>query len=622
MLVTAGEPGGSCPHCEGPMRVRKTLVRGARTLAHGTFRVHETEYVCGAGCREPSGLCTRRRSSNLGRVLLPRSSVGYDVMVYVGLQRYLHHKQREEIRSALARDHGIVVSTGEISRLAHLFLSYLERLHARRGPEIRRALEEDGGWPLHIDATGEDGRGTLLVLYAGWRQWVLGAYKIPTENADAIRPSIDGVVAWAGPPVAIVRDLGRAMIPACESFRDAVEGDFPILSCHYHFLADVGKDLLEPGHGELRGLFRRFRTRPRLRTLVRDLGRKLGPGITSVRQAVLTWQDDPGAGHRLPDGPEGVGVVRALAQWILDYPMESKGQDFPFALPYLAFYDRCGQARRAVDAFLRTPPADPEVLRALNRLATPLDPVCSDLPFRATTRNLRQRQSLFEELRHALRLVPKNRGGGPAAACRPSATELKDIERDVGNLRSSLEARRPERGPAQDARQAIDLILDHLDRHGETLWGHVIALPEEVGGGRRVVERTNDILENLFRSMKHGERRRSGRKILTQDLEALPPTAALALNLRQPDYVSIVCGTLDHLPQAFAALDTEQRQQRSAGRVPHADRVASHPGLNTATASLPSEDRHIVRTEAMHARILSAARSRAPRTDHPAVSAS
>jgi hypothetical protein len=39
-------------------------------------------------------------------------------------------------------------------------------------------MQRDGGWPMHIDATGENGRGTLLVAYAGWRGWVLGAWRI------------------------------------------------------------------------------------------------------------------------------------------------------------------------------------------------------------------------------------------------------------------------------------------------------------------------------------------------------------------------------------------------------------------------------------------------------------
>ena len=596
------------------MVVRKTRVRQGKTLAHGTFRVHETEHVCDAGCCHASGARISRRSGGLEAVLLPCSSVGYDVMVFIGLQRYLIHQQREEIREALTRNHGVYLSSGEISRLARLFLSYLETLHRRRHEQIRGALDQDGGWPLHIDATGEDGRGTLLVLYAGWRKWVLDAFKIPTEHAEAIRPCIDNVVAWAGSPVAIVRDLGRAMIPACENFRSGVGGHFPILSCHYHFLSDVGKDLLEVAHGELRTLFRRFGIRPGLRKLVRDLGRKVGEDIPRVRREVLSWQEETENGHRLPDGLQGQGVVRALSQWTLDYSIESSGGDFPFVLPYLDFYHRCTVARRVIDAFLRKPPADSDVLRALNRLARILDPVRSEVPFKAVTKSLRQRQRLFGELRGALRLVPKSPRHGSPPATEPTAVRLKDIQRDVEVLRSSLQQRRPQRGPAQAVREAIDLILDHLARHGESLWGHMIALPEKVGGGIRLVERTNDILESFFRALKHGERRRSGRKILTQDFEALPPAAALVPNLNQPDYVEVLCGSLEQLPKTFAALDAEDRERRLADHVPPKVDTPFHAVGQTATASVSIEDRRIIRTDSMNEKILIAARSKAPRT--------
>jgi len=619
VLVTAHESAGPCPGCQGPMRVRKTRVRQGRTLAHGTFRIHGTERVCQAGCCHPSQI--PRRSGDLEAVLLPRSSVGYDVMVFIGLQRYLIHQQREEIREALSRDYGVFLSSGEISRLGRLFLTYLENLHRRRRERIRAAFDRDGGWPLHIDATGEDGRGTLLVLYAGWRKWVLGAFKIPTEHAEAIRPCIENVVAWAGPPVAIVRDLGRAMIPACESFRNDKGGQFPILSCHYHFLSDVGKDLLEAGHGELRALFQRFDIRPDLRKLVRDLGRKVGEEIPHVRREVLSWQGETGNGHRLPDGLQGQGVVRALAQWTLDYAIESSGEDFPFVLPYLDFYHRCIVARRAIDAFLRKPPADPDVLRALNRLARILDTVRSEVPFKAVTGSLRQRQRLFRELRGALRLREKSTGHGSPPATEPTDVKLKDIQQDVEDLRSSLERRRPQRGPAQEAREAIDVVLDHLTRYGESLWGHIVALPEKVGGGIRLVERTNDILENFFRGMKHGERRRSGRKILTQDFETLPPAAALVPNLNQPDYVEVLCGSLGQLPQTLAALDAEDLERRFDSDPRLQVDASSHTAAHTDTASLSIEDRRVIRTNSMTQKIFSAARSKAPKTGQLAASA-
>lgn len=131
--------------------------------------------VAAVGARVRFRVSLEKRAATLAGLVLPRSVVGYDIMIYVGLERFLHHRQREEIRASLAADHGISLSSGEISVLAGRFVAYLERLHQASALALRAALAADDGWPLHIDATGEDGRGTLLVAFASWRQWGLGA---------------------------------------------------------------------------------------------------------------------------------------------------------------------------------------------------------------------------------------------------------------------------------------------------------------------------------------------------------------------------------------------------------------------------------------------------------------
>jgi hypothetical protein len=603
------------------MGVQKTVRRCGRTLAHGSFEARESVHVCLAGCRQPAGGRVTRRAVCLSDSLPPRQTVGYDVMVFAGLQRFVHHRQREEVREALRAEHGVAISTGEVSVLQRRFVLCLQRLHAARRDAIGQAFARDGGWPLHIDATGEDGRGTLLIAYAGWRRWVLGAWKIPTEHADAILPCLRQVADAFGPPVAVVRDLGRAMTPAVLAFVDELGEDIPVLACHQHFLADVGGDLLERPHARLRELFRRFKVRPGLRTLVRDLGRKLGEDVDRGRDAVAAWKDQSEADHAIPDGNDGLAVVRALAQWVLDYAAEGDDVGLPFDRPYLDLYDRCSQARRAVNAFLRRPPEDHRVHRTLRRVRDVLDPIVSEVPFSQVARILRWRASLFDELRDALRLVPKTTGRNsatraPVETIPPEQAQaaLRDIRKAVETFAAELRQRRPARGPAKDQRQAIDVILKHIQDHGPTLWGHVVTLPEQAGGGIRVVDRTNCRLESLNGDIKHGERRRSGRKKLTQDLENLPPGAPLAFNLRDPDYVDLLCGALEHLPAAFAALDAEARTRALDGL-----QIETTPALfasptSIETASLPKQDRNLVRSEGLQRRIHAAARSRAPRT--------
>ena len=512
------------------MRVRKTFEHAGVTLAHGAFHVRETVHVCAAGCRHPEsggaqhGRALLKRQAAVAELLLPRSTVGYDLMSFVGLERFLHYRQRNEIRAALQHKYRIVLSSGELSELGRRFLVYLEALHHARAPELRAALEKDGGWPGHLDASGEDGRGTLLVLYSGWRGWALGAWKIPTERADAILPKLRAVEALFGTPCALMRDLGKAMIQAAREFVAGREETIPVLGCHMHFLKDIGKDLLRSAHEDLYGLFRRFEVLARLRALARDLGRTLGTEIQPARRDLTHWLAGSDPQFRLPEGNAGLAAVRALSQWVLDYPDDGTDAGFPFDRPWLDLYLRCLRCCRAAESWLRKPCADRRVLAALERLHRTVEPVRGKLPFQVPVRTIHQRARLFDELRDVLRLQLK----APAKQLAPSAdpqlqyAELRDIKKAVEELESSLKERRPQRGPAEDLRKAIDLILDHLQRHGPSLWGHAIALPPSAGGGIRLVERTNVMLESFFHEIKHGERRRSRPQAAHSGLRATP----------------------------------------------------------------------------------------------------
>lgn len=573
-------------------------------MSHGSFSIREAVRICAAECRR-EGSPVVRRPAALAALIPPGSVVGYDVMVHVGLERFVQHRQRDEIRASLEMEHGIILSTGEVSDLGRRFLVYLETLHRQKAPELRAVMKADGGWPLHVDATGEDGRGTLLVAFSGWRHWVLGAWKIPTERSDAILPRLDETAELFGSPCAVMRDLGRAVTEAAEQFVKKLASPIPVLACHQHFLRDVGTDLLREGHDKLRTLFRRIDIRKDIRAFVRKLGHCLGKRIHEARVDIQSWLDKPPEQLDLPEGTAGIAVVRALAQWILDFPADGNNEGFPFDLPYLDFYVRCLHAYWAVDGFLRKEPADPKAKKFLAHLQKMLARMDCDVPpFAQVAQDLDKRAKLFAELRTALRLQPKFKTGkdvasAPAASLK-TANEFEDIRAAIGKLTVSLKERRPERGPAKDIRQAIDIMLTHLERHAPFLWGHVITVSRE-SGGVRLVDRTNNILEGFFHGMKHGERRRSGRKILTQDFERLPPAAALALNLTCSDYVAIVCGTIENLPQAFSKLDAgNQRRSLPA-------RSEKESSAEAETASMTLADKRLIRSQQMEKRIVAAA---------------
>ena len=594
------------------MLVQKTVLRSGCTLAHGRFQARETVHFCAAGCRWPSEAKVTRRAACLSETLVQSANVGYDVMVFVGRKRFIEHEQRAKICEALREEHGVRLSEGEVSRLAVHFTEYLARLHRARANEIKAALQSDGGWPMHVDATGEAGRGTVLAVIAGWREWVLGSWKISTERADLILPCLRQVVRRFGSPCAVMRDMGKAMTPAVNDLVSESALDIPVLTCHQHFLADVGKDLLESSHAELRGLFRRHKVRPNLRALVRELGRELGADIEGARQTVLEQLSQSDTSQRIASGRDGLAFIRSFAQWILDYKADATGLNFPFDRPYLDLYDRAVTARRATDTFLATLPDDKKIARILTRLRRYLDPVASEVPFRQVTLRLRRRAALFDELRGVLRIVatlPENE----------TAEDLDQMRTELDDFVASLRDSKPARGPAQDTREAIDTVLAHIETHGNSLFGHAIRLSESAGGGVRLVPRTNYLSENGFGAFKHGERVRTGYKNLGYVLETLPAEALLARNLQHQDYVSIVCGSLEKLPDSFAELDRKDRVAKQRGEPIEDPEDGLASILQAATASLVKEDRRIVRTDEMNRCIAAAASKKRPRLPRSAL---
>ena len=527
-----------CPVCKAALKVYKSRSRQVITLAGGSFRAIETLKHCGEDSTHPV-----LGSSALARQVVPRQRYGYDLIVHVGCARYLENKQRGEIQAELSRQRGIALSTGSLSALCDRFLTYLEALHLARVPQLRAALGE--GYPLHIDATCEHGKGGLFVCMDGWRGWVLVAGRIPSEHEDHLRPLVEKTTRLFGDPIAIVRDLGQGGANAVAPLREKA---IPDLICHYHFLAAVGKKLFEQPYGLLRKLLKSSKVRIDLRALLRDLR---GYSTTSSHAGRL-----------------GEGVVRedlsALILWILEGD-GTKDLLYPFALVHLEFFQRCREALQRAQCWVqgaRTPPER----RAIDHLATLVRRVDRDNRFATAVTRLEDGWQAFGELREVLQL---SNAELPRADVRAHQRELAPLEaRRLNEIEAALREYRAELGELIASEQSkgarstspSTVIVHYLDRYQERLFGHPTRRDEE-GKIVAIVERTNNIPEHFFGHEKQQLRRRLGRANLGRDLEDQPAQAALAANLRHPDYVHVLCGSLDHLPVAFAELDEQALEQ-------------------------------------------------------------
>lgn len=132
-FVTEAE---QCPICGSTLAIQKSRERQVVTLAAGVFTAREVVKQCARESSHPL-----IGAEVLSRLVRPRQRYGYDVIVHVGLARYLRGQQRGEIRSELYQARGITLSDGSVSNLCDRFLCYLEALHLARVPALRSILQ-------------------------------------------------------------------------------------------------------------------------------------------------------------------------------------------------------------------------------------------------------------------------------------------------------------------------------------------------------------------------------------------------------------------------------------------------------------------------------------------------
>lgn len=522
-----------CPRCGGSLRIQKSKTRIVMTVSHGQFEAREFRKRC------MNSDCPAVISETLRRLVKPGQRYAYDLIVKVGLSRYLEGKQREEIRKDLLIKHGIELSCASISTLCDRFLSLLEALHVHRAPQLRALLKD--GYPMHIDATCERGKGGLFVSLDGWHNWVLCSGRIASENSKHLQPLVEKTVELFGNPIAVVRDMGEGMSESVQALRQQGIVD---LICHYHFLRAIGDRLFNNLYDHLRGMIQLSRIRTDLRTLLRDLR--------------------PYASSNTLEGRFGPGTVReslkALILWMLQSD-GSKGLAFPFALPHFEFVQRCRQARKLAEQWIGRPRSQPE-RRAIRHLSSLVSKLERDKRLIPTIHELDERWRAFLQLRDVLRLSNAELAGGDARYQQlqlPALQllRLEQIRQAVESYQAQLYSRVPsqERDKSQPSCAAA-IILKYLKRYWAHLFGHPARFAPE-GTVNAVVDRTNNVLEHLFGMDKHRLRRRLGRAHLSRELEQQPAQAALVWNLRNPQYVRVVCGTLENLHQAFAELEAD-----------------------------------------------------------------
>ena len=554
-------PENTVCQCGEQLVVQKTRCKTVLSMI-GPFVAHETLLHCRS--------CTRIFAPETLQRMVPKwCNVGYDVLVFVGQALFQRFRTIREVSSELYL-RNVQISDSEISYLGYKFISCLAACHQEATPRIRQSMELSGGYILHLDATHDGNAPALMTGIDSLSEIVLGNVKIPSEHTDHIVPFLQKLQKNFGTPQACVHDMGKGI---CKAITKVFPG-IPDFICHFHFLRDIGKDFLEPAYSSLRICLRENKISPRLHTLAREMTQRLSEHDSDpelLAKAFLSGE--------LPENTDLLPLASAYSMtlWMLRGKHSGDGYGFPFDRPLLVFAERLLEGQQHLLKLLaRCPDTDKIGKQSALKLVRIVSDIINDSQFQQEVKELHWRCQVFDSLRETMRIAPPNGKNGLNDDGTNEA--ISTIRAGVIRFRSKLDS---------DVKWSTDKLCrkmaKQIDKWNEKLFADPIEVDTPQGTITIYPQRTNNILEQFFRGIRQGQRRRTGNNTLRPIIQTVLADTPLVKNLDSDEYMKILLDGKESLEALFADLEATT-MVRSAGLPAEVDRLL--PGFRKLITQL------------------------------------
>ena len=527
----------ACPDCGKRLLAYKTSSRNLVKLNLGSFRAHSTEYYC-PFCKDQPVF----RPSDLASLAAPGNRFCYDIMVYCGKAALQRYRTVQEIVDELYQ-HNVDISPSEVRLQAERFVLYLGETHRQSQDAIKSLLQKQGGYILHLDGTCDGASSHLMSAMDGVSGLVLLGVKIPSESTEALTPILRDIKDKFGEPLAVVSDMAKSIHKAVIKVFDKT----PHYLCHFHFLRDIGKDLLEPNYGKIRNCLKSHGITTLLRRRSRELMAEMGTAMDKVDEVIKNIGQ--GVLPQAWDGKLTKPMAYAMIAWVLAGKNQGNGYGFPFDLPLVEFYRRMEALAQALKIFAdaSSQPQTPRTSLAV-KLAKDLDEVLLDKTLRTQIKTIRQKMEVFSQFRQAMRLAPvdKNIGLNDDG----ENVDMKAIEKSVTIFTTMLRQRKD-----FTAKGDYGKMVAQIEKYQEQLFIEPIQARTSQGVKFIYPNRTNNILERFFRGFKRGYCRQTGNRAMRRRIDTMLADTTLVKNLENQKYMEILLDGCTSLEQRFAKID-------------------------------------------------------------------
>ena len=321
----------------------------------------------------------------------------------------------------------------------------------------------------------------------------------------------------------------------------------PVFICHFHFLRDLGKDLMGQDYDTIRKRLRYHGVKAELWRLQRELCDEVSAHAEALEKLL----------HAIESGSANIepacalpcpAVIGAFVASVLDAEHQGDGCGFPFDRPHLLFFRQVQAVSAAAQALHHAAPLEPHERQLCKRLVELLLPVCSDPALAAAADAVEERAKVFDQLRRAMRLAEPGAGQGlnDAGAKVPITTIERNVERFCEPLRADRTLM---------ARNEFSAMLAQIDTYRPMLFADPICVQTPQGSRTLQPQRTNNILERFFRSLNRQGCKRTGRRPGEAYLNRILPDTTLVANLDNPRYFELLLDGCESLTVRLSRVD-------------------------------------------------------------------
>lgn len=548
-IIEFRESRNTCKGCNNEvfLKVKEVRTRPLVTMPIGKLTAHETILYC-PECGE------KYPSTQLRRLAPERCLFGYDVMEHVGRAMFIESRCDSDIVREL-KSRNIEISEREVAFLGKKFIAYLALAHREASAPIRQSMEKRGGYILHLDGTCDGDSPHLISGLDGLSQIVLNNIKIPSEKAESIVPFLTEIKTSFGMPLAMVHDMGKGIQNAV----DEVFPGIPDYICHFHFLRDIGKDLLEHDYGIIRTALKNNKVRSTLRQRARLLRSKIDiepEAIAALKASLASGKVKRATVRKMP-----TLVAFAMIHWILDANSESGGYGFPFDRPHLVFCQRLKAAqeilREIKDQYLTESEfaANVKANAPLARLYELITELLHNRQLSIAIKNIEIKIPIFESLRNAMRIaLPEEQAGLNDDG---KNVEMGMIENKLNEFKDWIAS-----NDFSHNRDLFKGLLSQLNKY----WPKLMAAPITIqtANGPIIIQpqRTNNDMERLFRDLKRCHRKKTGTSQMSRALRAMLADTPLVRNLKNEEYLAILLDGHSTLSERFADIDAKKVHEK------------------------------------------------------------